>query len=157
VSGEARREAHDRESDGAPRGATAIAAGVAGRDRRAASGLRLTLRAGAIVWLLLLVVGFFAPGGWAWGMAGPIGHIENYMIALWLVGLVLAPLLASRDPLGRTGAIQIYLLALLAIVVSTVRGEALKWIADGPPLAAVALSFGAVVLTHPERPALLHL
>ena len=29
-----------------------------------------------------------------------------------------------------------YLLAVLAIVVSTVRGEALKWIADGPPLAA---------------------
>ena len=45
----------------------------------------------------------------------------------------------------------------MAIVVSTFRGEALKWIADGPPLAVVALSFGAVVLTHPERSVLLHL
>ena len=152
-----RTGADDQGLSGAPRGATALAAGGSGRASRAASGLRLALRAGAIVWLLLLVVGFFAPGGWVWGMAGPIGHIENYMISLWLVGLVLAPLLASRDPLGRTGVVQVYLLALVAIVVSTFRGEALKWIADGPPLAVVALSFGAVVLTHPERSVLLHL
>jgi hypothetical protein len=122
-----------------------------------ARGLRLSLTLGALVWLALLIVGFFAPGGWVWGMAGPIGHIENYMISLWLVGLVLAPVLASRDPLHRTSAVQIYLLALLAIVVSTFRGEALKWIADGPPLAVAALCFGAVVATHPERSALRHL
>src|SRR3954471_1600535 len=78
---------------------------------RSATRLRLALWAGAVVWLLLLVVGFFAPGGWVWGMAGPIGHMENYMISLWLVGLVLAPLLASRDPLKQTSVIQIYLLA----------------------------------------------
>jgi hypothetical protein len=120
-----------------------------------AGGLRLALPAGAVLWLVLLIVGFFAPGGWVWGMAGPIGHMENYLISLWLVGLVPAPLVASRDPLHRTSAIQIYLLALLAIVVSTYRGEALKWIADGPPLAAVALCVGGVVATHPERSALL--
>jgi hypothetical protein len=110
---------------------------------------------GAAVWLALLIVGFYVPGGWVWGMAGPIGHIENYMISLWLVGLVLAPLLASHDPLYRTSVVQLYLLALLAIVVSTFRGEALKWIADGPPLAAAAISFGAVVAAHPRRSTLL--
>src|SRR6266536_3198677 len=95
-----------------------------------ARGLRMSLGAGGIIWLLLLVVGFAAPGGWTWGMPGPIGHIENFMIGLWFVTLVIAPLLASRDPLGRTSAIQVYLLAVLAIVASTVRGEALKWISD---------------------------
>jgi hypothetical protein len=122
-----------------------------------ATGLRVALWVGAGVWLLLLIVGFFAPGGWVWGMAGPIGHIENYMISLWLVGLVLAPLIASRDPLRRTGVIQVYVLALLAIVVSTYRGEPLKWIADAPPLVVVGLTFAAVVMTHPERSSLLHL
>src|SRR4051794_12320237 len=107
-------------------------------DRRSDRGLRLALWAGAIIWLLLLVVGFFAPGGWVWGMAGPVGHIYNYVISLWLVGLVLAPLLASADPLGRTSAVQIYLLAILALVVSTIRGEEMKLIADAPPLVVAA-------------------
>jgi hypothetical protein len=117
--------------------------------------VRIALWAGAVVWLLLVVVGFFAPGGWTWGMAGPIGHMENYMISLWLVALVAAPLLASVDPLGRTSAIQIYLLGVLALVVSTVRGEEMKLIADGPPLVAAALCIGAVVLCHPNRALLL--
>jgi hypothetical protein len=127
--------------------------GVGGADRRGRSdrGLRLALQVGAVVWLLLLIVGFFAPGGWTWGMAGPIGHMENYMISLWLIGLVLAPLLASLDPLARTSAVQIYLLAVLAIVVSTVRGEELKLIADGPPLVVAAACIGAVVICHPRR------
>ena len=114
-------------------------------------GLRWSLRGGATVWLLLLVVGFVAPGGWVWGMAGPIGHIENYMISFWFVGLVAAPLLASFDPLARTTAIQIYLLAVLGIVVSTARGEALKLIADGPPLVAALACIGAVIACHPRR------
>jgi hypothetical protein len=108
------------------------------------------LRAGAAVWLFLLVVGFFAPGGWTWGMAGPVGHIYNYTISLWLVGLVCAPLLASADPLGRTSTIEVYLLAIVAIVASTFRGEPLKMIADGPPLIAAVLTFGAVLLAHPN-------
>jgi hypothetical protein len=116
--------------------------------------LRLALRIGAGVWLALLLVGFFAPGGWVWGMAGPIGHIENYMISLWLVGLVVAPVLASFDPLARPTAIQIYLLAIVAIVASTARGEQLKLIADGPPLVVAVACIAAVVLCHP-RPALL--
>lgn len=121
------------------------------RGGRSDRGLRLSLQVGAVVWLLLLVVGFFAPGGWTWGMAGPIGHMENYMISLWVVGLVLAPLLASLDPLARTSAIQVYLLAVVAIGVSTVRGEALKPIADGPPLVVAAACIGAVVIWHPRR------
>jgi hypothetical protein len=148
----------DDRSSGRPAGA-AISLVKRGVDSsaRAAGRLRLALTAGAAIWLLLLVVGFFVPGGWVWGMAGPIGHMENYMISLWLVGLVLAPLLASRDPLHRTPAVQVYLLALVAIAVSTVRGEQLKWIADAPPLAAVVLCVGAVIATHPERSALFQL
>ena len=81
--------------------------------------LRFSLRIGALIWLSLLIVGFFAPGGWMWGMAGPIGHIENIMISLWFVALVLAPLLGSRDPLALRGLIQVFLLGLLAIALSS--------------------------------------
>ena len=124
-------------------------AGGAGR------GLRAALWGGAAVWLLLLVVGFFAPGGWTWGMAGPIGHIENYMISLWFVGLVLAPALAAREPLTRSSAVQLYLFSVLAVCVSTFRGEQLKWIADGPPLAVATACVAAVLVTHPDRSVLL--
>jgi hypothetical protein len=55
----------------------------------------------------------------------------------------------------RTSAVQIYLLAVLALVVSTFRGEPMKLIADGPPLVAAALCIGAVVLFHPRRSLLL--
>jgi len=119
-----------------------------------AGRLRLALLVGAVIWAFLLLVGFFAPGGWVWGMAGPIGHIENYMISLWAVSLVLAPLLASRDPLGRTGIVQVYLLGVLAIVASTFRGEGLKWISDAPPLVAATIAIGLVVWLHPDRSAL---
>ncbi len=116
--------------------------------------LRAALRVGAAIWGFLLLVGFFAPGGWVWGMAGPIGHIENYMISLWFVVLVLAPLLAARDPLGRASAIQVYLLGTLAIAASTIRADQLKLISDAPPLLAVALTAGLVFWSHPERPRL---
>jgi hypothetical protein len=116
--------------------------------------LRVALLVGAGIWGFLLVVGFFAPGGWVWGMAGPVGHIENYMISLWLVGLVLAPILASRDPLARTSAIQVYLLAVLSIIASTFRGDTFKWISDAPPIAAASLAIGLVVWAHPDRAAL---
>lgn len=129
-------------------GTTAVAAPPTGV-------LRLALQLGALVWLVLLVVGFFAPGGWVWGMAGPIGHIENYLISLWFVGLVDTPLIASVDPLGRSAAVQVYLLAILAIGVSTARAEALKLIADGPPLAIAAACIGAVIVCHPRRSLLL--
>jgi len=132
---------------------TSVPAGQAG----AAGRLRVALLIGAGIWAFLLIVGFFAPGGWTWGMAGPIGHIENYMISLWLVSLVLAPLLAARDPLGRTGVIQVYVLSVLAIVASTARGEALKWISDAPPIVAAAVAIGLVVWLHPDRSALTRL
>ena len=124
----------------------------AGQTRR----LSMALRAGAILWFLLLGAGFFAPGGWQWGMPGPVGHMENYVISLWFVGLVVTPLLASRDPLRNTSAVQVYALAILAIVVSTVRGEAPKWISDAPPLLLATLTLGLVVATHPRRSALWH-
>lgn len=124
-------------------------------DRAGAVGrLRLALGVGAALWLVLLVVGFFAPGGWVWGMPGPIGHMENFMISLWLVALVLAPLLAWRDPLGRVPAIQVYLLGILAIVVSTIRGEPPELISDAPTLLAAVIAGGLVLWAHPERSAL---
>ncbi len=113
--------------------------------------LKLALRIGAGIWLALLLVGFFAPGNRRWGMAGPIGHMQNYMISLWFVTLVLAPVLASRAPLERTAAIQLYLLGLVAVALSTFRGEPLKLIADAPPILAVAVSAGAVIWAHPRR------
>lgn len=119
-------------------------------------GLRVTLIVGAAIWLLLLVVGFFAPGGWVWGMPGPIGHMENFMISLWLVTLVLAPLLAAREPLARTAGIQVYLLGVLAIAASSVRGERLELISDAPPLLAAAVAAVLVVWAHPNRRRLLH-
>ena len=131
------------------RGGDAVGAAEAGV--RSLGKLRAALGVGAGIWLLLLVVGFFAPGGWVWGMPGPIGHIENFMISLWFVTLVLAPLLAARDQLERTSAIQVYLLGVLAIAVSTVRGEPPELISDGPPLFAAALAAGLVLWAHPER------
>ena len=110
-----------------------------------------TLVVGAVMWLLLLVVGFFAPGGWTFGMAGPIGHIENYMIMLWLVTLVIAPLLAARQPLHHTGTIQVYLLGIVGMVLSTIRGGGLVLIADGPALVVSALTLGLVIWAHPRR------
>ena len=122
---------------------------------RGVGRLKVVLRVGAALWFLLLLVGFFAPGGWQWGIPGPVGHMENYVISLWFVALVLTPLLASRRPLESTGAIQVYGLAVLAIVVSTFRGEPPKWISDAPPLTLAALTLGAVFLTHPRRASLL--
>jgi hypothetical protein len=49
---------------------------------RGAGRLRNALRAGAVLWLLLLAVGSFAPGGWQWGLPGPVEHMENYVISL---------------------------------------------------------------------------
>jgi hypothetical protein len=118
------------------------------------SPLRLALWFGAAVWLLLLVVGFFAPGGWTWGMPGPIGHQQKFMIALWFVGLVAAPILAARDPLGRTPAVQLYLLSNLAILVATLRFDEFSWLSQGTLYVACALTALPVIATHPRRPTL---
>lgn len=119
--------------------------------RQPGTKLRVALVVGAAMWLSLLVVGFIAPGGWVWGMPGPIGHMENFMISLWLVTLVLAPLVASGDPLARTSAIQVYLLGAIAVAVSTIRGEPPELISDAPPLVAAILAAGLVIWAHPSR------
>ena len=117
--------------------------------------LRLALRIGAVVWFLLLLAGFFAPGGWTWGMPGPIGHMENYVISLWLVALVAAPIVASRNPGVHSGTLFVYLLGIAAILVSTVRGEPPKLISDAPPWIAAFLTVGLLIWAHPERARLL--
>ena len=117
--------------------------------------VRIGLLVGAAIWLFLLVVGFFAPGGWVWGLPGPVGHSYNFMISLWFVGLVLAPGLASRAPFERTAAIQVYLLAVLGMCVSSIRGEPPEWISDAPIFLAAAISIGLVLWAHPERGTLL--
>ena len=118
---------------------------------------RFALRFGAVVWFALLLAGFFAPGGWTWGMAGPVGHMENYVISLWLVSLVLAPLIASRNPERDHAAVVVYLLGVAAILVSTIRGEPPKVISDVPPWAVAILTVGLLVWSHPQRSRLLRL
>ena len=119
--------------------------------------LRVALGVGAAVWLLLLLAGFFAPGGWTWGMPGPVGHMENYVISLWFVSLVLAPIIAARWPEWQSGALLIYLLGILAILISTIRGEPPKLISDAPPWLAAVISVGLVVWAGRPRPASLFL
>jgi hypothetical protein len=116
--------------------------------------LRLALWVGAALWLLLLVAGFFAPGGWTWGLPGPVGHMENYVISLWLATLVLAPLLAARQPASGAAAMRVYVLGIVAIVISTIRGEPPKLLADGPPLVAAVVSL-ALLIWALGRPSLL--
>lgn len=113
--------------------------------------VRLVLRLGAAVWLVLLLVGFIAPGGWTWGMPGPIGHIENFMIGLCLVTLVVAPVLASQNPLGHRGVIQVFLLGLLEIALSSIRREELDLAGDALPVGAAIISAGLVIWAHPDR------
>jgi ABC-type branched-subunit amino acid transport system permease subunit len=56
--------------------------------------LRVALGIGAAIWLSLLLAGFFAPGGWTWGMPGPVGHMENYSDAPpWLAAILSVGLL----------------------------------------------------------------
>lgn len=116
--------------------------------------LRAALLVGAALWLLLLLVGFFAPGGWTWGMPGPIGHIENFMIGLWLVTLVVAPVLASRDPLAQAGVIRIFLLGLLVIALSSIRREELELTGDALPIGVAIVTAAAVIWVHPNRSAM---
>ena len=111
--------------------------------------LRVALWIGAALWLLLLLAGFFAPGGWTWGNPGPVGHMQNYVISLWFVALVLAPVFAARDPARNSGALVVYLLGIAAILVSTIRGETPKVIADAPPWAVAILSVALVAWARP--------
>lgn len=75
------------------------------------------------------------------------------MISLWFVTLVLAPLLALRDPLRNTGTVQVCLLGVLAVVASTLRDQPLdlKPVADIPPLTAALVTASLLLWAHPDR------
>jgi len=73
------------------------------------------------------------------------------MISLWFVALVLAPLLGSRDPLALRGLIQVFLLGLLAIALSSIRREELDLAGDAVPIGAALISAALVVWAHPDR------
>ena len=90
------RRARSRERRSA--GGAGAALPVAPALIRSGRGIRLALYVGAVIWAFLLIAGFFAPGGWTWGMAGPIGHMENYMISLWAVSLVNVAVAADKAP-----------------------------------------------------------
>jgi len=123
---------------------------VATREQEApTTRLEIALGGGAGLWLALLMIGFVAPGGWHWGWQGSIGHMINYMIALWFVTLVAAPLLAMRDPLHSTAVIQLYFLGMVGVVLSSIRSEHPEFLSDGVPLIVVLLSIGVVLWAHP--------
>ncbi|MGI8689354.1 MAG: hypothetical protein ACR2M3_12335 [Thermomicrobiales bacterium] len=113
--------------------------------------LRVALGFGAFLWLFLLLVGFVAPGGWHWGWQGSIGHMINYMIALWFVALVAAPLLAMLDPLHSTTVIQLYFLGMVGVMLSSIRSEHPEILSDGVPLIVALLAIGIVLWVHPHR------
>ena len=52
-------------------------------------------------------------------------------------------------------AIQVYLLAVLGMCASSIRGEPPEWIGDAPIFLAAAISIGVVAWAHPDRGALL--
>lgn len=126
---------------------------VEARDEQTQPTNRLEIALGfsAGLWLALLVIGFVAPGGWHWGWQGSIGHMFNYMITLWFVTLVLAPLVAMRDPLHSTAVIQVNFLGMVGVVLSSIRSEHPEFLSDGVPLIVILLSIGAVLWTHPQR------
>jgi uncharacterized membrane protein HdeD (DUF308 family) len=84
-------------------------------------------------------------------MPGPVGHMENYMISLWFVSLVVAPMIAAYGSEQQPGALLVYLLGILAILLSTIRSEPPKLMSDAPPWAAALISVGLVVWAH-RRP-----
>ena len=102
----------------------------------------------------MLVAGFLAPAGWQWGLPGLYGHINNFMITLWLVGLVAAPLLASTDRTSGRSAAQVYLLANLAVIVASLP-RPFTLVNEGVPIGVGLLCSAALLYFHPERLGLL--
>jgi hypothetical protein len=107
--------------------------------------LRVALGVGAAIWLFLLAAGLVEPVGWAGGLTRPIGRTENYVIWLWVVTLILAPLLACRHPLRYRGAVDVYLLGVLSVIVSTFLAGAPEIPGDAAPIAAALLSAGLML------------
>jgi hypothetical protein len=113
--------------------------------------LRLALGLGAAIWCFTLVRGFVVVNGWTSLMPGPISITSFYMVALWLVTLVLAPLLAFRNPVRHRAALDVYLLGVLAVLgatfVARLEGDLPMFLGGGVPIAA-ALTAGLVLWAY---------
>jgi hypothetical protein len=113
--------------------------------------LRLALGLGSAIWCFILVSGFVVADSWTSLMPRPINVTGLYMVALWLVALVLAPLLACRDPVRHRAALDVYMLGVLAILGATFLGrlqaELPVFLGGGVPIAA-ALAAGLVLWAY---------
>jgi hypothetical protein len=122
-----------------------------GRRAPVVGRLRLALGLGAAIWCLTLVSGFVVVNGWASLMPGPISIASSYVVALWLVTLVLAPLLAFRNPVRHRAALDVYLLGVLAVLGTTfiarLEGDLPMFLGGGVPIAA-ALTAGLVLWAY---------
>ena len=119
------------------------------RDRLPARA-RLALWLSAAIWLLVLITGFLVPAGWRWGLPGLYGHINNFMITLWLVAMVAAPLLASRGVRAGRSAAQVFLLADLAVIAASLP-RPITFLNEGLPILLALLTAAALLATHPDR------
>jgi hypothetical protein len=112
----------------------------------------LALGLGAAIWCFTLVSGFVVVNGWASLIPGPISIASSYVVALWLVTLVLAPLLAFRNPVCHRAALDVYVPAWVLAVLGTtfiarLEGDLLVFLGGGVPIAA-ALTAGLVLWAH---------
>lgn len=113
--------------------------------------LRVALGVGAAAWLLLLAAGLLLPGGWIRTLSPRASLPELGLVVFWIVVLVLAPLLALRDPLRRRSALNVYLIGVLGLMTGTFAsrlwGEIPIDLSGGVP-AAASLSAGLILWAY---------
>jgi hypothetical protein len=78
--------------------------------------------------------------------------MDRFMAALWLVTLVLAPLLACRDPVRFRAAMDVHLLGVLGIVLADFHAEPPWLFTHARYVAAAALSTGLVLWANISTP-----
>jgi hypothetical protein len=113
--------------------------------------LRLALVVSAGTWLFLILAGLTAADSWVSELAHSIRAPQHYIVAGWLLTLVLAPLLAYRDPFRYRAMFNGYLVAMLLVIISLF---VLKMLGTVPAVLdrsipiATALASGLVLWAH---------